>query len=438
MSSFKIAIVAFFLVFGIVAVMIFAGIIPIGSSTGPSTATGNVVMWGTVKQSSISKLLDDFARNNKAFTLTYVEKTDADLDQSLIEALASGKGPDMIFLPDNLIIKHRDKIYPIPYTSIPQGTFQSTFIDEASLYLTDQGILALPITIDPMVMYYNKSMFNEAGISLPPRTWDDVVSLVPKLTQKDNASNINVAGIPFGSYNNVNHAKDLMAMLMLQSGNPIISQKNGGYISNISDSSIGNTQASMNFYSQFSNPLNNLYSWNASLPNSRDAFTSSQLAIYFGYASELFGIRAQNPNLDFDVAKMPQLTGTNKSLTFGRMYGIALLKSSKNLTTAYTATTILAGADFSGNLANTLSLPSPRRDLLAVKAISSYGPVFNNSALISESWLDPDRGASNAVFRDIIDGINRGDSLNTVLGNANNVLGQIVAQHSVAPQAPAQ
>jgi len=45
-------------------------------------------------------------------------------------------------------------------------------------------IYAMPCeTVAPIVMYYNKKVFNEAGLQ-PPKTWDDVMALVPQFNAK--------------------------------------------------------------------------------------------------------------------------------------------------------------------------------------------------------------------------------------------------------------
>ena len=37
-------------------------------------------------------------------------------DQEFVEALAVGQGPDLFFLTQDGILKHKDKIYPIPFS----------------------------------------------------------------------------------------------------------------------------------------------------------------------------------------------------------------------------------------------------------------------------------------------------------------------------------
>lgn len=413
MSNFQIAILAIFIVFFVGAILIFSGILPIGQSS-PNGAAGQVVLWGTVPVQNLSQILGAFNQANKTFSVSYVQKDPATYDKNLLEAFASGTGPDIFFLPDDLILKYTNKILLIPYTTLPQKTFTDTFVGESNLYMTDGGVLAFPLMIDPMVMYYNTSLFDAAGIPKVPQYWDEFLSTAQDLTSKDNAGNIVKSAISFGEFDNILHAKDIIATLIMQAGNPIVAIQNNALSSVMRQSAPGSPTVpaaeALRFYTQFSNPLQADYSWNKSMPNSRDAFIAGRLAVYFGYASELFTLRDRNPNLSFDVAQMPQTRNAQAKLTFGKMNGLAISKTSKNVTTAATIAALLAGKDMSQKITAALNLPPVRRDLLAVKPTTSYGPVFYDGALIARAWLDPDTNSTTSSFGEMVNSIVSGAS----------------------------
>jgi hypothetical protein len=85
--------------------------------------------------------------------LQYVEKTEEEFDLAFIEALASGVGPDVFMLPSGKILKYRNKIYVIPYNVFSQRQFRDTFIEGAEIYMAPEGVLAFPVSVDPLVMY---------------------------------------------------------------------------------------------------------------------------------------------------------------------------------------------------------------------------------------------------------------------------------------------
>jgi len=448
-SNFQIILTVVFIVFAVVAVLIFAGIINVGGSkSGAAAATGKVAIWGTIPKAAMNRLLADFNQlNNGSYSVSYEEKDPATIDSDLVEALASGLGPDLVLTPNDKILKYRNFIAPIPYTSLPEATFNSTFIQEADLNLMPEGIMGFPILADPIVMYYNLDMLQSAGIALPPKTWDDVTALVPSLTARDNVTNaIKKSAVALGTYDNIDHAKDIISLLLLQAGNPIISLAGGQLQASLGNNSAGGlsgvSKSAMQYYMSFSNPAQSAYSWNKSRADSRTAFIQGDLALYFGYASELFSIQTQNPNLNFDVAMIPQLKDAQAKSTFGRMMSLAVLKSSKNITTAYIAGNQLSGADFAGKLAAVpeLSLPPARRDLLSVRPTGNnqaYLLTFYNSALISKAWLDPDPTATDKIFSDMVGNISSGlETYDSAISQANDTLDLVL--RTLPPMVPAQ
>src|SRR3989344_106314 len=420
MNYFRIIITGIFILFLVLAILIFSGLIPIGKSKGSNQGVkGNVVLWGTIPNENLSPIIENFNANNEDLKVSYKEKKSESFDSELIEALASGAGPDLILLPDNLINRYQDKIFLIPYESFSIRDFKDIFIQQGELYLNENGILALPFSVDPMVMYYNRDMFSSAGISKPPENWEDFFEIVPLLTKRDQSTNILTSAVSFGEFANITHAKDIISMLLLQSGNPIIIKHPGTEgLSQIlevtlADSSNPNEESpasiTLDFYTEFSNPASNteegLYSWNKSLLPSQDAFISEKLAIYFGYASELFIIQERNPNLNFDVVMVPQAKNINTKITFGRMNALAIAKTSPNINTSFIVANLLTKKDFIENLSKGLSLPPVRRDLLFVKPKNPYTSIFYDSALISRSWFDPSPKETSEIFEKMVDDI---------------------------------
>lgn len=421
-SKFQLILLAVFGFFVIVAVMIFSGAIKIGKDT-TSTAGTPIVLWGSVPKSAMTPLLDKVNENNKSFRLSYEYVNINKFDENLIEALASGKGPDLIFLPNDLVIRYSDKVYQIPYANYPLKQFQDTFISEADLYLGSKGIFGLPVTVDPLVLYYNKAMLDSSGIPLPPKTWQEIIALIPRLTNSDTSYNISQSTIALGEFDNVANAKDIMSMLMMQFGTSIVSRSQDKLVSTVNDT-LGNEQyrpgpRALEFYSKFSNPAESAtYTWNAGLTNSRDMFIAGNMAFYIGYASELFYIKDRNPNLNFNVTLVPQIEGAKLKTTYGRMNSIAITKNSKNLAVAFSVATQLSGPDFAGIISTTLSLPPARRDLLSKPQTSPYVQVFYQSSLISKAWHDPSSPDTTTLFKDALRKIKTGtESADTVTNN---------------------
>jgi len=402
-GNFQIIILIVFIAAAVFGIMVFSGAIKIGSDKNTTGGQGTIVLWGTVKTQLISTAIEEFNRANPTVILKYVQKSPDTFDQDLLEALASGTGPDIFLLPDNLAFHYKNRIFPIPYQSFPISSFKNIFAEAGEVFLTANGTLAFPMTIDPMMMYYNRSMLDANSIVYPPTYWDDFQDLVPLLTKKDDSKKIIKSTVAMGQFSNVNNAKDIISTFFMQMGNPIIAENNGVFSSTLGgNGSFADLGPVLSFYTDFTNPLKSVYSWNKSFPNSRDVFSADNLAFYFGYASELQLIVNKNPNLNFSVASMPQIKNANFKLTSARVMGVAVLASSKNLNTAFSVASLMATTDFAPKFSNALSIPPARRDLLASKPSGAYSPTLFSSALYGRSWLDPSSRDTDNIFEGMI------------------------------------
>ncbi len=403
-NNFQIIIIVIFIAAAIFGILVFSGAIPIGQSS-QTGAKGTVVLWGTVKAQTIASLLEDFNNANPTFVVQYVQKTPENFDHDLLEALASGVGPDMFFLPDNLAFSYRNRIFPIPYSSLPVSSFKNTFVGAGEVFLTGKGILAFPIAVDPLVMYYNRSMLDANNVVYPPVYWDELPNLVSILTKKNDSNQIIKSTIAMGHFGNITHAKDLIATLFMQAGNQIVVEKDGFFMSALNEFGQYDLGSILKFYRDFADPLKATYSWNRSFPNSNDTFSADNLALYFGYGSELPILVNKNPNQNFLVAPIPQLRNGAFKLTGARVTGIAISAFSKNLNTAFTAASLMGSGDFAAKFSNALGLAPARRDLLAIRPAGAYLPTFYASALYARSWLDPSPKDTDNIFRGMIDGV---------------------------------
>ena len=432
MSKFQLIFLGILIVAVIAAVGVFA------LNKASSGVTANVVIWGTLPDTSVKALLQrsdvTSALESKKVAVTYVTKPENTFDQSVVEAIATGKGPDAVLISQDAALQYLDKVAQIPYSSFSQRSFKDTYVQEAELFLTSQGIEALPFAIDPMVMYWNRTLFANAGIANPPTLWSQLYvqdGVISKINKIDENHNILKTALALGTYNNVFHAKDIMSLLMFQAGSSIVSKNNNGNLMSglnmvSSASSQNGAVASLNFYTQFADPAKSLYSWNTAMPLSRDNFTSGDLALYFGYASELNDLYTRNPNLNFDVASVPQGQNSSVNTTFGKVYGLAILKSSLNVAASANAIITLTNSTSQSAWSDISGYPPVTKDLLSQTPSSPFMTVFYTAALQSKGWLDPNRTVTDGIFGDMVNNVLSGSKLpEDTVQDANNRLTQL-------------
>lgn len=390
-----------FIIAGVIAMAVF-------SSHGVSqqAKAAKVVVWGTLDQSIMSQVIASASLPSQV-QVSYVQKASATFDSDLLNAIASGVGPDIVVIPQDSLATDLPRIAVIPYQYYSARDFQNAFVEESQMLLTPSGVIGLPLAIDPLVMYWNQDIFSKAGLANPPQYWDQVFSLAQQLTQRDASGAITQSGVALGTYDNIDHAKDILAALFLQGGDSIATW-NQKYTSVTATLANGTTPPAnvLTFYTQFSNGQKSVYSWNQALSGSKSLFLSNQLAIYFGLASDAADIRAKSPNLNFDVAPFPQNRDSSVTATFGRLYVVAALKgrlASPTLTVMKALTSAPAVAAYS----KATGLPPVRRDV-SVPSSSSLAPVFARAALIARGWLDPNPTASDGIFRDMVQSVTSG------------------------------
>lgn len=404
--DFKIVVLIIFSVFAVIGLFVFSGAIPIGSKKDTSKPQGSVVMWGTVRSSVINPLLEDFNLANQTVTVRYIEKTPTAFDGALLEALASGSGPDMFLITDELAYKYSNKIFPIPYTSLSESTFKNTFAGAGEVFMTSKGVLAFPLAVDPMMMYYNRSMLDANTLPNPPLYWDELAKFISVLNKKDQTGKLTKSAIALGQFANINHAKEIISTLFMQAGNPLIREESAFFNTTL-DQKIGsyNLPSVLDFYTKFADPEDPAYSWNRGFPNSREAFSKEDLAIYFGLASELNTLFNTNPNQNFAMTSMPQIRDAKFKLTGGHVTGIAISAFSKNINTAFAVSGMLADKDFASRFVSALRVAPARRDLLAIPPNDAYSPSFYSSAFYTKSWLDPAPVATNTILKEMIENV---------------------------------
>ena len=416
-TPFQIILLAGFGFVAVVAVLIFSGILP--GYKNERAQRGPVVsisLWGTLPKNQISGVISAVNKENKSYKITYAEYSASSYEENVINALASSNGPDFWLISQDMVLKNKDKISPIPFAYYPERNFRDDFIDISSLFLDQKngGLTAFPFLIDPMVMYWNKDLFSSAGVSQPPQDWNEFAEDVAMFTEKNEAGNITQSGTALGELSNIRNGKDILSMLIIQSGNPIIKTDDRGNLKVALDETDNSGKSpaafSVKFFNDFSDPNKNVYSWNKALPGADTAFAKGSLAMYFGYAGEWPEIKARNPHLNFDIAEVPQIKGDKTKITFAKIYGLAVMKNSSQAKKQAAMNSILfiVSNAVSKDFSQATGLASPRRDLLAEKTTDAYFGLINKAAVMSKAWLEPDGGEVRRIFKDMVESVSSG------------------------------
>lgn len=390
-------------------IVLISGIIP-GTrreNTDEGVIKGTLSVWGIGENNeSFQTILSGF---NKFKGLTVVYQDFKSLDEyetALLEGLATGTGPDIFMIRNDMLPKYENKLSPLlPSTLSPyqlSELFPSTVEKD---FVADGQIYALPLYLDTLALFYNRDLFAQHAV-FSPATWDDLVTLIPKLTEYGPGRQIVSPGAAIGgSSKNMKYAVDLLYLLMAQTD-----AASGERPANDSQklSSPSGIQA-LEFYTQFANAGSSAYTWNNTLPDDLELFAEGKLPIWFGYASDAAAIKTRAPFLDFRTAAIPQLKGTSARVAFPRYFGFAVSRQSFNQALAWEfITELTTNTDNARAYAiHTGRLPALFQAMADYKDSSELS-LFVNQAFIADSWVRGNPLLSDVYVSRMIESINGG------------------------------
>ena len=228
-------------------------------------------------------------------------------EQELLQALAANKGPDIFMLRNAWVETFQDKIEPAPATYI-EKTYKEAFVDVVAedFMGDDRKIYGAPISVDSLALYYNKDLFNAAGIARPPTTWEELSADSALLTRLTATGTFEQSGVALGTATNINRSTDILTAMMFQLG------VEPGTPSQV-DISDQKSAKALGFYTQFSNIASPRYTWNTNQHYSIDAFYEGTLGMMINYSWQYPTLKQKNAKLNIGIAPLPQFIGGKQS-----------------------------------------------------------------------------------------------------------------------------
>ena len=292
------------------AIFLITKLLNSGNSSG-----GHVTLnyWGLWEDQKVMQgIISDFERQNPNITINYTKEDIKQYRERLTTRINNGTGPDIFRFHNTWYSMLSSQLLPLPSDSISKDEFNTDFYPVAKNDLIKNGaIYGIPLEVDTLSLFINKSLFQSAGLT-PPTNWNDLINDARAMTVKDENGKIKTAGVAMGTYDNITHAPDILSLLFLQ---------NGVDFKNLSSSS-DRVQGALNFYTSFATDQNNV--WDNTLDPSILAFSKGNLAMYFGYSWDYLTIKQFNPSLDFAIVPVPQLPNESVNMASYWVEGVSV------------------------------------------------------------------------------------------------------------------
>ncbi|HUH76654.1 MAG TPA: extracellular solute-binding protein, partial [Devosia sp.] len=104
------------------------------------------------------------------------------LQQKLTTDISGNANADLAIIGTRWLIDYVSEGVAAPLDSYITPDFKARFIDTfLSPSVMDGATYGLPIAASARAMYYNKTLFEQAGIAEPPKNWDEVAAAAEKI-----------------------------------------------------------------------------------------------------------------------------------------------------------------------------------------------------------------------------------------------------------------
>ncbi|MDE0307152.1 MAG: extracellular solute-binding protein [Albidovulum sp.] len=150
--------------------------------------------------SAMEQLIENFEAANPDIKVTMTHFPYADYRTKVAAAIPAGEGPDVVQLFYGWLNDYvaANLIQPLPNDAFPPDMIGEEFFPMVGAMRDGDNYWALPTAVRSLALFYNKRLFEEAGIDGPPKTLDELVETAKKLTKTDAAGNITQVGITAG------------------------------------------------------------------------------------------------------------------------------------------------------------------------------------------------------------------------------------------------
>lgn len=182
----------------------------LGAATAAITAGGSfsaqaveIEYWQyffEARVTAMDQLIENFEAANPDITVKMTHFPYADYRTKVAAAIPAGEGPDVVQLFYGWLNDYvqADLIQPLPADQFPVDKIEAEFFPMVQAMKRGDNYMALPTAVRSLALFYNKRLFEKAGIDGPPATLEELVETAKKIAQKDGAGNITTVGITTG------------------------------------------------------------------------------------------------------------------------------------------------------------------------------------------------------------------------------------------------
>lgn len=431
-----------------------------GSKDAQEAAQPVTLNWWRVGggYNEVEALLNDYKRIRPNVSINIKQIREEELDSVLTQALADGRGPDIVSLPNAWLRSWQHRLAPLPPTltlpylelsgtfkkeprwvikeipSLDLKTLRSRYVDVVinDVYI-DEKIHGLPLNLDTLMVFYNIDLLTAAQFAQAPTTWTEFKDASEKITRLDRQGSLLQNGAALGTADNIPYAFDILSTLMLQNSTPMMNT-NGNRATfdqplEIQGQGYSPGVDALRFYTDFANPTKETYSWSASEPSAREAFAAGRLGFIFGYWRDLETLKAMAPSVRIGMANFPQIEGSLQPAYYANYFVETVMKQSQHQNEAWDFIQFITTPDENKKYLDATKRPTAQRSFVATQLEDIDLAVPAAQVLSAKSWY---RGynytaavdAFKAMVRQVLTGTSLEEALTLAARQINATLGK--------------
>jgi multiple sugar transport system substrate-binding protein len=286
-----------------------------------------------------------------------------DIERKYAVSLPTNSGPDIAESHIYIAQMHIENggLMPNPpevTKFLKSGVFHPLFVSDSTWQNTVYGV---PVLFSLDSMLYNTQMFKEAGLSAPPKNWDEMVSMGKKLTKYDAQGNVTRSGLSLRLFGAGSGVAAKWWYFLKSAGGELFEEctpKSGKYRAGY-DNEAGRDTLKLYIDTLYKHKIHE-----PKLKQDAEGFANQQAAM-FVRESWLVGYMKKNaPAVQYAVAPLPAGKKTNTLLFWTNVY---VTRSSKQPKEAWDFVMFMANGpklkELEQILYNTVGWMPPRNDV---------------------------------------------------------------------------
>lgn len=371
------------------------------------------------EEALIKPVILEFEKQNPNIKVSYTRQSSTFYRSRMLTQIREGKGPDVFRIHNTWLPMFEKDLAPAPQDIFSVADYKNLFYPvSAESFVKGNLVYAAPIEIDGLVLFVNEDLLNGVGGTVP-KNWQEFIDVSTRMTVRD-TTGVKTAGAALGTASNVDHWSDILGLLLLQQPDVDLENPTSEKAAEV-----------LSFYTGFvTDPRRK--TWDVDLPSSTDMFAQGRLGFYFAPSWRAHEIRVTNPNLNFRIVPVPQLSSDNP-VAWASFWAEAVSITSKNPKEAWQFVKFLTGEQAQKLMyteaskirlfGEPYSLTSLQGELASdpwVGAVVTQGPIYKGWYLSSNTF---DEGINDEMIKYFEDGVNA-----TLAGTAPQIALQTVAK----------